>query len=505
MPLAPLGRAVYLSIASSLLVGFACTAGCSSTDEGTASSTDQAITTTEVLSRAEEWVNAKLLYCQSANHARDYDTACSTYCNRQDNPQWDPYRSDCSGFVSWSWGLPAPGRVTSQFAPFNTQVSHTIQASDLSPGDAVNNSEHIMLFVKWTIKNSQAEFYEEPGCSSSTPYAHAFTSNVSISGSSIHVAWNGMTFTAIRYDSIQPPNTPPKGYLDTASCDTLAGWSQDPDTPAAAVTVQLTFDAPTGKPGSGTLSRTANAYRADLCKALGTCDHAFSTATPLGLLDGQKHSVYAYGADTDNGSLQLLAQAPKTFTCAPPAIPSGVKRHVPDPAALAAWRFDPFIDIAKEPLAAVTAVPDGPELPASPTVVIGDDGAPEVWVIDGTVRRRVTNPTSMQAWGFTVTTWAASKIAAVALGPDWPAAPFVMQGTGSSAVYVMDATPNPASDGGAGTNGPGGSGAVNGDNGGGGCATSHARATASDAVWLLGVALVLARRRRRVAGEAPDH
>ncbi|HSQ62662.1 MAG TPA: hypothetical protein VLM85_05590 [Polyangiaceae bacterium] len=495
-------RTLFVSLAASVAVGLACTAGCSSSDPTSIGASDEAITTTEVLSRAEQWVNAKLLYCQSANHARDYDTACSTYCNRQDNPLWDPYRSDCSGFVSWSWGLPSPGRVTSQFAPFNTQVSHAIQATDLQPGDAVNNSEHIMLFVKWVTKNTEAEFYEEPGCSSSTPYAHGFTSSVSISGSSIHVSWNGMTFTSIRYDSIQPPNVAPKGYLDTASCDTIAGWSQDTDTPAAPVNIQITFDAPTGQPGSGTLKRTANAYRADLCKSLGSCDHAFSTPMPLGLLDGTKHTAYAYGADTDNNALALLTQSPKTFTCSPPAIPSGVKRHVPDPAALAAWKFDPLLDIAKEPLAAVIAVPDGPELPATPTVVLGDDGAPEVWVIDGTVRRHVISPTSMQAWGFAATQWPAAKISALAQGADWPAAPFVMQGVGGPAVYVMDGTPDAASPGGGG-NGSGGSsggqGASGGPGGGsGGCSASGAaHGSSADAAALLGVALVLASRRRR--------
>jgi hypothetical protein len=45
-------------------------------------------------------------------------------------------------------------------------------------------------------------FYEEPGCSSNPPYAHEVTTSVSCSGSSIHVSWNGMTFQAIRLNSI---------------------------------------------------------------------------------------------------------------------------------------------------------------------------------------------------------------------------------------------------------------------------------------------------------------
>jgi len=185
--------------------------GCSANDATAPSepvgSSSSAITTSDVVSRAAEWVNAKLLYCQSPNHAQDDDTACSPVCNREDNPDWDPYRSDCSGFVSWAWGLPAPGRTTSEFAPADTAVSHAIQGTDLEPGDALNDpADHIILFVQWVTPNQSAEFYEEPGCSANPPYAHAFTSNVTITGESVYVDYEGMTFTAIRYDAIQPPD-----------------------------------------------------------------------------------------------------------------------------------------------------------------------------------------------------------------------------------------------------------------------------------------------------------
>jgi len=161
-----------------------------------------ALTRQSAVSRADEWVGVKLHYCQAPNHARDYDSACAHVCNRHDNPRWNPYRSDCSGLISWAWGLPAPGRTTLGFAPFQTDITQAIQASALAEGDAINNRDHVMLFKRWVVKDHKAVFIEEPGCSSATPYAHEVTTAVSISGTSIHVVENGMTFTAIRYRKI---------------------------------------------------------------------------------------------------------------------------------------------------------------------------------------------------------------------------------------------------------------------------------------------------------------
>ncbi len=98
--------------------------------------------------------------------------------------------------------LPPPGRVTWELAPFQDDITHTIDASSLRAGDAVNNHEHVMLFKQWEVKGEVATFIEEPGCSSPTPYAHELTSHVSIDGSSIYVDYEGKSFTAIRYDGI---------------------------------------------------------------------------------------------------------------------------------------------------------------------------------------------------------------------------------------------------------------------------------------------------------------
>jgi uncharacterized membrane protein YgcG len=171
----------------------------------TAAALSGPVTRSQVIANAEQWVTAKLLYCQSANGQPDGDTSCSSTCDRESNPEWDPYRSDCSGFVSWAWELPSPGLVTSEFAPFDTSVSTEIDCTAMEPGDAANRNPdtgHIVIFEKWVTPGQEALFFEEPGCSSSTPYAHEFDSTVTCSGSTVNITYEGDTFTAIRYDQI---------------------------------------------------------------------------------------------------------------------------------------------------------------------------------------------------------------------------------------------------------------------------------------------------------------
>ena len=115
---APLLLLAIPMLAASCAASTSVESGDGSSDPDVAASDGEALDASEAISRAEEWVSVKLHYCQSPNHERDFDAACSSVCERHENKTWDPYRSDCSGLVSWAWGLPAPGRTTLQFAPF---------------------------------------------------------------------------------------------------------------------------------------------------------------------------------------------------------------------------------------------------------------------------------------------------------------------------------------------------------------------------------------------------
>jgi uncharacterized membrane protein YgcG len=242
-------------------------AACSSAPGEDTASSAAAITGSTIVSRGMEWVDAKLHYCQAAHDAVDYDSSCwpwegpSHRCDRESNAAWNAYRSDCSGFVTFAWGLPAVGDggyVTSEFAPYGTSFSHTIEGSALEPGDALNKTpdEHIILFKQWVTAGRTAVFMEEPGCSSAVPYAHEFTSNVSISGSEVYVDYEGATFYAIRYNGAggggssgggsssgggggSSPDACDKGSgycTNTLQCDG-GHWIVRQDDPAACTTV----------------------------------------------------------------------------------------------------------------------------------------------------------------------------------------------------------------------------------------------------------------------------
>ncbi len=132
-----------------------------------------------MMDRAEQWVKAKMPYCGAT--PGNWDGICGKYCTERQTasllkPEWNKYRSDCSGFVSWVWQLSfQDGHRTWGFAPFNQEgpaFSEKIPASKLQPGDALNSvttdiyQQHIILFGGWVDQaNGIARTLEEANCS----------------------------------------------------------------------------------------------------------------------------------------------------------------------------------------------------------------------------------------------------------------------------------------------------------------------------------------------------
>jgi hypothetical protein len=153
------------------------------------------------IDRAREWVAVDMPYCGGSNGGEDY--ICGGTCRRygkDSTAEWNPYRTDCSGLVSYAWGLPAPGRVTGEFAPYDTAVSYEVDADDLEPGDALNSypDEHIILFAGWEDKGaSKANIIEEYNCGH-VATAHVLTLEHG-AGSSVYIPdWEPHDYRAIR-------------------------------------------------------------------------------------------------------------------------------------------------------------------------------------------------------------------------------------------------------------------------------------------------------------------
>jgi len=150
------------------------------------------------LARAREWIAAKMPYCGGPNGGKD--VICGGTCKRTGAAQrdeWDDYRSDCSGFVSWSWELPPPGRTTRTLAPYDTSQSAVIAVADLEPGDALNGAGHVMLFGGWTDEAAgKALILQESRCG--TVASEKVATFEKIDATTLEIS-DGRRFRAIRF------------------------------------------------------------------------------------------------------------------------------------------------------------------------------------------------------------------------------------------------------------------------------------------------------------------
>ena len=301
------------------------------------------------------------------------------------------------------------------------------------------------------------------------------------------------------------PNQPPKGFLDSAACEELTGWAQDPDEPTKPIAVHLYFDGvPGAKDAKGIDIGAANVKRDDLCKPLGDCTHGFAFPTPFGLIDGKEHVVRAYAIDSKGGQNPELEKSAAKLTCTPDAVktPPSVKRLL-SPEAFAAWKLDAFRDVLVLGDDAVKRFADGKDpAPASPRLVRAD-GAPEVYLVDGAQKRHVTSPAVAQAWHFDlgkVEVRPAAEVQAMPTGVALRKRPWIVKGAGAT-TWLLDEVPGATAPGdqpGAtpSANGPGSPQGADAEDDGGGCSTAPGRPL-GPVLAVLGALAVLARRRRR--------
>lgn len=127
----------------------------------------QGLTRGDVDNRAWQWVNAGMPYCQAVAGA--YDSFCGKTCTRTgaaNNATWNAYRSDCSGLVSWAWGMSPPGVNTTTLYN-DTNLTQRVGYWDMQMGDAITTSNgstgHTMIFHGWNADGS-ARIFQEIQC-----------------------------------------------------------------------------------------------------------------------------------------------------------------------------------------------------------------------------------------------------------------------------------------------------------------------------------------------------
>lgn len=169
----------------------------------------------EALQRMRYWVNEHVPYSKDQSDAyRDGDG--------------HKYRPDCSGYVSMGWHLTKKSdgwdRNTSDFHDWSGK-SWLSGYGDLTKGDALLSSSHIVLFDKWTDSTRTAmRIYQEPTYGRFAEYVKRTTSY-----------FRGEGFRALRYDKIIDDggaDTPdPHGPLWIRSRSASGTW----DTSASAL------------------------------------------------------------------------------------------------------------------------------------------------------------------------------------------------------------------------------------------------------------------------------
>lgn len=230
-------------------------------------------------------------------------------------------------------------------------------------------------------------------------------------------------------------NIPPRGALDVASCDVVAGWAQDWNVKDSPISLYLSFGGPVFSGAPGWFVK-ADRRREDLCAPLESCDHAFEVPTPLGLLDGQPHPISAYAMDSEGGQNTEVQGSPKVLQCARPP-PAGVLRHVPGDG-WAPWRFDAFVDVQPVGDALLTERTTAAPWPITPRLIRAA-GTPEVYLVDGRFRRHVT-AAAVAPWHLdlsTVEEVSADERDVFKPGPPVRERPWLVKGAGP-AIFVVD-------------------------------------------------------------------
>ncbi|WP_405017019.1 VCBS repeat-containing protein [Kitasatospora sp. NBC_00070] len=172
---------VRIALAASIAASgaIATTAFTTTVAQAATSSVDGQITRSEIISRAQYWLDKGLQYNQGGNYT---------------DSSGRNYRTDCSGYVSMAWHLGTNPNPSTRELP---GYAHEISRADLKAGDILNSfNDHVILFDKWDDAAHTTFSYYSFG---STPVKHR--TGISINAATFDSHPNG-DYKALRYNKV---------------------------------------------------------------------------------------------------------------------------------------------------------------------------------------------------------------------------------------------------------------------------------------------------------------
>ncbi|MEZ0092431.1 hypothetical protein [Streptacidiphilus sp. EB129] len=146
------------------------------------------LTRSQVMARAQSWVNEGVPYDQQG-----YKTDAN-----------GTYREDCSGFVSMAWNLPY-SRTT--WTLDDSSIATQISQSDLKPGDILDYPDvHVILFAGWKDQSAGTFYYYAE--SNPSVLTNEYIGNFN-SGNGTIAGWLIGDYEFLRYNNIVDDRTPP--------------------------------------------------------------------------------------------------------------------------------------------------------------------------------------------------------------------------------------------------------------------------------------------------------
>lgn len=150
-------------------------------------------------------------------------------------------------------------------------------------------------------------------------------------------------------------NTLPIGYIDSATCSAIVGWTYDADNSAVSIGVHFYTD------NDVFIGNTeANLPRADVNQTMGVSgDHGYSFPIPDSLRDGQTHAIYAYGINSNGSTNTLLSNSPASITgCTPTGVTGLTPNRAPSAPTVQALSASGSINTTHT-FSAVASDPEG--------------------------------------------------------------------------------------------------------------------------------------------------